>query len=346
MYDLAKNGSSSFNSSLNIKNEHDTNWTDIKQLDKDHITKEPMVSSTVRSVSTLGFNMTTTVANLAHNLTINLKDMVTNISEVLITNRNQSDHNIDTNGYEVHKIKSNDSSVEDIIIKMNSSKLFGANGEKTLEEEYLDQNNNTLTVTESIANQTMSNASVTTEIMAAMPGYPVFREPPKFMIHDPDDGPLEPYLRPDNESLSQLSKGKGDQQFVYVKRTEFEADKGSLEEKYKDLLVGGEGDEPVIDTPLDVNSSTTEKPLLSPNNGTNSTLSSADIKTIMSSLVPYINSAIHNILQTYYLPYLQYLPYQLRNPTIVNKGDQYIVKGKADARRGRVYDPFHYYMLA
>lgn len=182
-----------------------------------------MTTEALESFTVLA-NISSHVLNESHLLAEvkdNLKDMVTNISEVVAEDEDSPTYG--KNRIVLDKIASNDSSVEDIIIKLNTSDhLFGANGEKTLEEEYLDQKNISLMANESNV-EPKGGLNVSTEVIAAMPGYPVFLEPPEFKIHDPDDGPLEPYLRPDNHS-SDISLER-DQQFVYVKRPEFEADR-------------------------------------------------------------------------------------------------------------------------
>jgi hypothetical protein len=87
-----------------------------------------------------------------------------------------------------------------------------------------------------LTNDTNDRNDTIDGIIPAMPGIPVFREPPQIKIHDPDEGPLDPYYHPSNQSHYYPTTSMPDQQFIFMRRPQFETEKGSLEEKYKHLL--------------------------------------------------------------------------------------------------------------
>jgi hypothetical protein len=95
---------------------------------------------------------------------------------------------------------------------------------------YMNTSENILTNDTNDRNDTIDG------IIPAMPGIPVFREPPEIKIHDPDEGPLNPYYHPSNQSDYYPTTSMPDQQFIFMRRPQFETEKGSLEEKYKHML--------------------------------------------------------------------------------------------------------------
>lgn len=98
------------------------------------------------------------------------------------------------------------------------------------------------------------NESIQKMIMPAMPGIPIFLKPPDIKIHDPDEGPLDPYHHPTNDTQVESnwpSSIKLGQKYIYVKRPKFVAEKGSLEEKYKHLLTDDDDNSDEYENPSD-----------------------------------------------------------------------------------------------
>ncbi|CAG2118697.1 unnamed protein product, partial [Medioppia subpectinata] len=188
---------------------------------------------------------------------------------------------------------------------IDNSEDIAVNATKTIEELYEEQqqkvaNNTDVLQTTNLTNRegTYDNQRVDTltTIIPAMPGIPIFRSPPEFKIHDPDEGPLEPYFHPGNTTDENHwympSTDTPGQKYVYVKRPDFEAEKGSLEETYKHLLVGANDDDGE-DVPLPPDFDDTQQNYT--NNGNDTTYDTSsnvtedvlkDITTVRPNILP------------------------------------------------------------
>jgi hypothetical protein len=177
------------------------------------------------------------------------KQFARNISDIYIKNETHLQP-----VYKMSSISTTDSynTMSDMVSNwsINISDIFQTISNSSQTIEYLPNFENSsiyMNTSENIlTNDTNDRNDTIDGIIPAMPGIPVFREPPQIKIHDPDEGPLDPYYHPSNQSDYYPTTSMPDQQFIFMRRPQFEVEKGSLEEKYKHLLSDKNDDDIIL----------------------------------------------------------------------------------------------------